>query len=192
MPGFEALIAAGWTEADLDWESAAEAAAAALAEGDRDRMRSEVARSVRIATENFSQRDPRLGTSLANHGAATICAGEAHLAGRTIEDALRAWRDCDAWVDRLALPRGARSSLFHMRMEQRHRPAYDALRRQPFAALVEEARSRLAGERPLRLVSEAGAAERLARWRRERPDGLEDSRKLLPAVVLLLCERGRR
>jgi hypothetical protein len=42
----------------------------------------------------------------------------------------------------------------------------------------------------LRLVSEAQAATRLARWRRERPDGLEDSRKLLAAVVLLLCERG--
>ncbi len=186
---FEQIVGAGWTEADIDWENAVEAALQCLANGDREGARTGFAHAVRIATANFADLDPRLGNSLANHGAALVEAGEEHLSGRTIADAVRVWQGCDAWVAKMTAPRAARSSLFHLRMEQRHRPTYEARWRVKWGELVEEARRQVAGPGRLMLVSEAVAAERLARWRRERPAMLNDTRKLMAAVLLLACRR---
>src|SRR5688572_14088490 len=51
---FEELAAAGWAEADLEWENAAEEALKFLASDDRTEARSMFARSVRVANEKFS------------------------------------------------------------------------------------------------------------------------------------------
>ena len=185
----EEIVGAGWMEADIAWERAAEAALQCIASGDRDGARREFARGVQIATANFTEPDPRLGSALANHGAALIDAGEARLSGRTIADAMRIWQGCDAWVAKMTAPRVARSSLFHLRMEQRHRQTYEARWRIKWNELVEEARRRVGGAGALMLVSEADAAERLDRWRRERPAMLNDTRKLMAAVLLLACRR---
>jgi hypothetical protein len=184
---FEALLAAGWTPEDIEWERAAEGGLAALAQHPPEGARARFGEAVRIATAAFRPDDPRLGTSLANHAAAMLSAGEGALAGRTIADARRIWRDCDAWIATLTPPRGARSSLYHLRIEQRHRVTYEARRRSEWAALVAEARAALAGVGPLAFVSAAEAGERLSRWRRERPAGLGDARKLMAAVTLLAC-----
>lgn len=186
---FEELAGAGWSEADMHWENTAEAGLQCLAEGDRETARTEFAHAVRIATANFVDPDPRLGNSLANHGAALVEFGDAHLSGRTVSDALRIWQSCDAWVARMTAPRVARSSLFHLRMELRHRATYEARWRVKWGELVEEARSEVIGDGRLALVSEAGAGQRLARWQRERPAMLNDTRKLMAAVLLLACRR---
>lgn len=181
------LLAAAWTQEDLDWENAAEGAMECFARGDSEEARSETARGVRIATDNFRDDDPRLGCSLANHGAALIAAGQGGQSGRTIADAIDVWRRCDGWVAGMTAPRSARSSLFHMRMEQRHRATYEARWRVKWGELVEEARGRVAGSGELVLVPPGEAAERLSRWRRERPAMLNDTRKLMAAAILLAC-----
>jgi hypothetical protein len=183
---FEELVAAGWRESDLEGEMASESAMEALASDDFDRARSEMARAVRIATANFTAGDPRLGAALANHGAALVAAGEAHVAGRAIADALGVWRNADGFIAKMTAPRVARSSLFHLRMEQRHRGTYEARWRVKWAELVEEARGRL-GSGGFSLIAAAEAAERLSRWRRERPTMLNDTRKLMAAVIVLAC-----
>ncbi len=182
-----ALFAAGWRPEDIAWEKAAETAMERLSAGDEEAARSEIASGVRIATANFAENDPRLGCSLANHGAALIASGRGEVSGRTIADAIGVWRRCDGWVAGMTAPRVARSSLFHMRMEQRHRPTYEARWRVKWAELVEEARGRVGASGEMALISAAEAAERLARWRRERPAMLNDTRKLMAAVILLMC-----
>ena len=186
----EELAGAGWAEADLDWETTAAEAMARLAASEAEAAQERFARLVRIATAEFATDDPRLGTSLANHGAALVAAGEAHLSGRTLKDAAAVWNGCDRWIARMTAPRVARSSLFHLRMELRHRPAYEARWRVKWAALAAEARGCIGPEGPIILISAAEAQERAERWERERPALLNDTRKLMAAVILLAGRRG--
>jgi hypothetical protein len=186
---FEELLAAGWRAEDLEWENLCEAALEHLAAGRLEDARQHLAHCVRIAHESFAEDDPRLGTSLFNHGAALIAAGEEKASGRTLADAAKVWERCDTWVAAMTAPRVARSSMFHMRMEQRHRATYEERWRVKWAELVAEARGQIEGSGPLRLVSAETAGERLGRWRRERPAMLNDTRKLMAAVLLLACER---
>jgi hypothetical protein len=183
------LVAAGWRESDLEWERAAESAVEHLAHGDVGGAADQIARSLRIANEDFSRDDPRLGASLANHGAALNATGEAHLSGRTIADALRTWREADSFIAKMTAPRVARSSLFHMRMEQRHRATYEERWRIKWAELAADARAQIGGDGQLTLIGTQEAAERLQRWQRERPAMLNDTRKLMAAVILLACRR---
>ena len=162
---------------------------AALADGRQQDAADCLARAVRTAHASFADNDPRLGTSLFNHGAALIAAGEEKASGRTLADATEIWRRADDWVAAMTAPRVARSSLFHMRMEQLHRATYEERWRVKWAELVAESRGRIAGSGPLRLVTPAEAAERLARWHRERPALLNDTRKLMAAALLLACVR---
>ncbi len=187
---FPELISAGWTPEDLEWEGKAEAGMACLATGDDFRAGERFANMVRIANEGFAADDPRLATSLANHGAALVASGQAGSSGLSIRDARRIWRDCEPWIARMTAPRVARSSLFHMRMEQRHRAEYEARWRVRWAELFEEARGRVGDDGSLELVTPAEAGERLARWRRERPAMLNDTRKLMAAAILLACIRS--
>jgi len=187
---FEQLASAGWREAHLEWEHASEAAMERLAANDVGGAGAKMAEAVRIANAGFAPDDPRLATSLANHGAALVHAGAANLSGRTLTDAVRIWQDCDSWIATMTAPRVARSSLFHLRMEQRHRPAYEARWRIKWAELAAEARERI-GAGAFTLIPAEQAGECLARWRRERPAMLNDTRKLMAAVFLLACGADR-
>jgi len=181
-----ALAAAGWSEADVAWENAIETAVVALAEGDVAAAGEGFAECVRIARD-FGEFDPRLGTSRANRAAVLSALGRGKAAGLLARDGRRAWQGCDGWVAAMTAPRTARSSLFHMRMEQRHRDAYEERWRVKWTAWVAEARVRLAGEGSLNLAKPADAVEALDRWRRERPAMLNDTRKLMAAAVLLVA-----
>lgn len=183
------LVSAGWTEADLDWENAIEAAVAALAAGNLVEVAQGFGKCVRIA-RTFGDVDPRLGTSCANRAAALVALGREDAAGLLARDARRAWDTCDGWVMAMTAPRTARSSLFHMRMEQRHRAAYEERWREKWAIWVTDARACLAGEGPLVLANPADALEALSRWQRERPAMLNDTRKLRAAVLLLVAGRN--
>jgi hypothetical protein len=182
------LAAAGWSAGDVDWEAALEAAVAALSIGDVETAGEGFAASVGIARA-FGEFDPRLGTSCANRAAFLTAAGRGEAAGLLVRDARAAWSGCDGWVAAMTAPRVARSSMFHMRMEQRHRDTYEERWRGKWTAWVAEVRGRLGAEGPLTLASPADAAEALARWRRERPAMLNDTRKLMAAAVLLVVER---
>jgi hypothetical protein len=181
------LLQAGWSEADLDWERTAERTAGAAARGDHALANDQAGEAVRIARASFEAIDPRLGTALANFG---LCLEQVSGKGggqRLFGEARDVWRASGPWIARLDAPRMARSSLFHMRMELRHRETYRARWQVRWREMAEEAKVRLGnlGASPGDL--EASAAEALARWRRERPALLNDTRKLMAATFLLLA-----
>ncbi len=180
-PGAEALARAGWRDEDLTWEHIQEAAAEALAEGKWDEAAAFWETGLELAREAFEDDDPRLAASLANRAVAARRGGEAAAAAALFDEALAVWARSGPWLEALEPERRARSSLFHLRMERKHPGGYDHHSLARYRALAEEGR---AATRAL----EDGAAPPpggLARWRRERPPGFTDLRKLLAAVALL-------
>lgn len=179
LPDAEALARAGWSDADLTWEQAQEAAAEALETGDWDEAAALWAAGLDLARATFEACDPRLATSLANHAVALQRTGSD--GAPLFDEALAVWARSGPWVLALAPERRARSSIYHLRLETRYPGGYDRHARTRHAALAEEGRAALealeAGGGPAR-----GAIER---WRRERPAGYVDVRKLLAAVLLL-------
>ena len=180
------LLSAGWSEADLSWEAAAEQTADAVAQQDYARAKDEAGRALQLARSEFETIDPRLGTSLANYGLCLHLSGDSGIAP-LLREASEVWRRADPWIARMDAPRVARSSLFHMRMEVRHRDTYRARWRERWKEIAAEARSRLVALDAPHDTLDASAAESLARWRRERPAMLNDTRKLMAAAFLLLA-----
>jgi hypothetical protein len=182
------LLEAGWSEADLQWEMAAEGTAETASRGDYVLAKDRAGVAVQIARENFEPMDPRLGTALANFG---IClnqaAGKDGGGARLFGEALQVWRASGPWIARMDAPRMARSSLFHMRMELLHRDTYRAQWQVRWREMSEEATERLAALSPSPTDLGSSALAALARWRRERPAMLNDTRKLMAAVYLLLA-----
>lgn len=113
-------------------------------------------------------------------------AGQFGRASRHYALARRLWADVPDILDDLEFRPRVRSSLFHLRMESRHRETYEANMRARIANFVNEAGQVLE-------AAEEGAPSphRLYdRWRGERPAVFDDSRKLLGAA-LLICARKR-
>ena len=176
-----AAAAAGWTALDLAWEAKMEEAGTCFASGDRDAAAALWRESLGLARRDFETTDPRLGTSLANAALAARQAGDGTSAQSLFAEARRIWDASSFWVDALAPERRARSSLFHLRMEARHRETYDAQFRNRLHRFGEEARESL---RALE-AGEPSPHRGLARWRAEKPARYGDSRKFLAACLLL-------
>ena len=187
---FQDLIAAGWSEADLEWERLTEAAVSALAAGRNDEAFEGFGAALRLARTKLAKDDPRLATSLSNHAAAMVAAGEGAMTGQVRASALQAWSDCERWIGAMTAPRTARSSLFHLRMERLHRPAYEERWRVKGRELLAGVRAEIGTMENLVLVDAVTAGERLSRWQRERPVGLNDPRKLLGTVILLVARHS--
>ncbi len=181
------LIVAGWARNDLDWENEAAAHCAALARGSEAEAEALAHSGACLlrAREAFARDDPRFATSLANHAAGLARRGDAVASGLWRE-ARDAWPRCKSWISCMSAPRVARSSLFHMRMEQRHRDTYEERWRLKWRDMAEEAGARLLAADPAVPVDPAAAAATLARWQRECPAMLNDTRKLMAATLLLL------
>ena len=74
--------------------------------------------------DGFGVDDPRRAASLSNHGLGLLAAGDAGSAREAFEAALAAWDRGLVWTESMTLPQPARSSLFHQRMEARHRESF--------------------------------------------------------------------
>ena len=181
------LLSAGWTEADPAWEATTERAAEAAAQGNHERAKTEAGHALQLARADFDPGDPRLGTSLANYGVCLRLAGDAGSHEALFREALEVWRRADAWIARMDAPRVARSSLFHMRMEARHREIYRERWLKLWKEIADEATAKVAALSDTSYLQAAAAADALARWRRERPAMLNDTRKLMAAAFLLLA-----
>lgn len=181
LPDAEALARAGWSDAELTWEQAQEAAAEALAAGDWPQAISLWTVGLELARATFGAGDPRLATSLANQAVALRRSGDDGAAGPLFDEALAVWARSGPWVLALEPERRARSSTFHLRLETRHAGDYRRRTRARYAALAEEGRAAVEALRDGR----AAARGALARWRGERPAGYVDARRLLAAVLLL-------
>jgi hypothetical protein len=185
-PDAEALARAGWSEEELTWELVQETAAEALMADDWKQAVSLWAFGLDLARTTFDASDPRLATSLANQAAALRRAGEDAAADALFDEALAVWACSGPWVLALAPERRARSSTFHLRLETRHPGGYDQHARARHTALAEEGRA------AAQALKDGGQSSRgaLARWRKERPAGYVDARKLLAAVLLLADREG--
>lgn len=181
------LVKAGWRESDLAWENAAAACLRHMAGGHADAAMEASALALRLARDSFGPEDPRLGTSLANHGTCLRIAGKDTAVASLVTEAEAVWARSADWVARMTAPRVARSSMFHMRMEQLHRDTYEERWRSKWEELAAEGRARVS---TLAYTDEAPNAAQaraaLARWQRQRPAMLNDTRKLLGAVILLI------
>ncbi len=179
-PDAEALARAGWSDEDLTWEQIQVAAAEAQAEGDSTTAAEFWDAGLGLARDAFPEDDPRLAASLSNVAAAKRLAGDMDAAAPLIGEALAVWGRCEPWIAALEPERRARSSLFHLRLESKHRGGYDHHSVARYRELAAEGRTRCDALRGGTGQSKVD----LERWRRERPEGYTDGRKLLAAVVL--------
>lgn len=175
------VIQAGWRPYDLEWEHSTEEAIACAAAGDVEAAKRAASQALRVARASFLTEDSRLGTAVANFGWCLARGGDPEAGNALAREAWQLWSHSDLWIMELRAERVARSSLFHMRMEQRHRAVYEARWRERWTELAGEARGRLAGK-----AAPVEPVDALTRWRRERPAMLNDTRKLMAAAVLLL------
>ena len=181
------LLQAGWSEADLAWEATAERTAEAVAREDHTKAKGSAGEALQLARANFASNDPRLGTSLANYGMCLSLSGRSEDSMFLFREGLDVWRQSPGWIAHMEAPRMARSSLFHMRMEARHRSTYRARWQERWREIAAEATARSEALIVSPGVRVATAADAFARWRRERPAMLNDTRKLMAAAFLLLA-----
>lgn len=185
------LLNAGWREVDLAWEVVAERAADAAAQDNYVLAKDETGRALQLARTAFEPIDPRLGTSLANYGLCLSLSGHSGTVAPLFREALDVWHRAAPWIARMDAPRVARSSLFHMRMEALHRDTYRARWQERWQEMADEAKARILALNAGHCALGITALESLARWRRERPAMLNDTRKLMAASFLLLAPEAR-
>lgn len=181
-----ALERAGWTNAEVVWEQIQVAAAECERAGNY-REASELWRgAMETAREHLPPGDLRVATSMTNVAVGERRAGGAPAADRMLDEALALWDAGERWVESLRPTALARSSTFHLRLLAKHPGGYDRFPRERYRALAKEGRAILSARRDC-LPDER---DRLERWRRERPDGFNDWRKLLGAVLLIASDGG--
>jgi tetratricopeptide (TPR) repeat protein len=89
----------------------------------------------RVAQE-FDEYDPRLAGSLNNLAIAFRIKKDFEQAARCYRNALENWGSASHWIDRMRLTQRARSSLFHLRLESKHRNKYDNIARRNYQKLL--------------------------------------------------------
>ncbi len=175
-----ALARAGWRPSDLVWEELSEAGLLAEREG-RAQAAACWAEALRLARESFSADDPRLAGSLTNRAVTLARAGDGAAARRLFDEAVQVWSAARSWLLGMALDNPARSSIFHLRMQLRHAEVYDRRERETWLARLEAARAVTRAH----AAGEAVDFDGLSIWRREKPEGYTEPRKLLAATTLL-------
>ena len=180
------LEQAGWTNAELIWEQIQEAAAECEVAGTHSEAVDLRRGALELAREHLGSGDLRVATSVANVALAERKAGDASASTRMLDEALALWDAGESWIESLKPATMARSSTFHLRLQAKHPGAYDRFPRERYRILATQGRAVLAARRD-GLPDESG---RFERWRRERPDGFNDWRKLLGAVLLIASDAG--
>jgi tetratricopeptide (TPR) repeat protein len=86
--------------------------------------------------QGFDDCDPRLAGSLNNLAVAFRINKDFKQAERCYRNALENWESAVDWVDRMQVGQRARSSLFHLRLESKHRKKYDNMARRNYQKLL--------------------------------------------------------
>ena len=180
------LEQAGWTNAEVIWEQIQEAAAECALAGTHSEAADLWRGGLELAREHLASGDPRVATSVANVALAERKSGNATASNRMLDEALALWDAGEPWIESLKPASMARSSTFHLRLQAKHPGGYDRFPRERYRTLAMKGRVILAARRD-GLPDECG---RFDRWRRERPDGFTDWRKLLGAVLLIASDAG--
>ena len=177
---------AGWSNAEVIWEQIQETAARCERAGDRAEAAELWRGGLELVREQLPPADLRVAASVANVAVAERRAGDEPAALRLFDEALSLWDGGEAWVESLAPDSMARSSTFHLRLRTRHPGGYDHGPRERYRALAAEGRTVVEARREGR----PDETDRLSRWRRERPEGFNDWRRLLGAVLLIAPDAG--
>ncbi len=176
-----AALKAGWRTADLNWERLQEEANLRYRSGDTARAVKLWRRAGWIGLWRFRVSDPRRATTLANLALADRRAGREARARRRYAKARRIWGEVDSFIAAMQIAPRARSSLFHLRMEAKHRDTYQQNMRIRMTAFARETAEALAAlER-----AEPVTCRLYERWRGEKPAVFDDTRKLLAAALLV-------
>lgn len=109
---------------EIEWMDLTVAASSALRSGHKQQALS-AWRSAHALSDQFPENDPRHATSVNNLAVAYHLNADLSQAERTFNRAMSLWRSAEKWTACMQLPARARSSLFHLRLEQRHREHYD-------------------------------------------------------------------
>ena len=173
------LIDAGWTPEELYWE---ELSATCLALAGKPQAEQYWREAARVAPETFAADDPRRAASLAN-----LALVEPAEAPRLLAEALALWQGSNGWLNSLRPERRARSSLFHFRLQSKHRGGYDHWSHRRYRLLHGEGLRRLTARAGGGLVED----ESYATWRGKRPATFDDARRLTAAVYLIAPDRTR-
>ena len=180
------LERAGWTNAEVIWEQIQETAAESERAGDCAEASELWRGALELAREHLPAGDLRVATSVANVAVAERRTGDAVAARCMLDEALALWDAGEQWIESLKPAAMARSSTFHLRLQSRHRGGYDRFPRERYRTLAREGRAVLVARRN-GLTDES---DRIGRWRRDRPAGFNDWRKLLGAVLLIAADGG--
>jgi hypothetical protein len=171
------LVAAGWTPEELYWE---ELSATALALAGKPEAEQYWREAARAAPEIFAEDDPRRATGLAN-----LALVEPARAAELLSEAVALWQGSERWLLSLRPERRARSSLFHLRLQSKHRGGYDHWSHQRYRQLHGEGLQRLMARASGGLVED----EDYRTWRGKRPVTFDDARRLTAAVYLIAPNR---
>ena len=176
--------------ADRRWEARALEGLAAFRAGRIDAAYA-AWRSAAAIARAFDDDDPRRAASRTHLALCHAAGGDARKARRAFRRSLRAWGAAEAWVARMALPQRARSSGFHLRLEAKHRPSYDALARVELAKLLGAGRAAALaggahlGRDPAAALEEAQALRATGLGRRD-----ADQAPICRALAALRAEAG--
>ncbi len=122
---------------DLDalWVSYNEEALSAFFQG-RHVMAIELWDKAHALTRNFEHDDPRLACSLNNRSVGFRFIEELKKAEQGYRRAKHLWSKAVDWIADMEVQRRARSSLFHLRLEQKHRVQYDHFARLQYQKIL--------------------------------------------------------
>jgi len=177
-----AARAAGWARSDVLWERLMEDGNTSYLAGEIARARSLFRRADLLSRFAFRKTDLRRATAAANLALLAMRDGRHERARRHQRRAIKIWKHAPEEIAALYIGPRARSSLYHLRMEVRHRETFHnnlRARFSRFAGETEEALHCLTDPLPL--------PHRFhARWLGERPGFHDDTRKFLAACLLII------
>lgn len=178
----KAARAAGWSRADLVWERLLEAGNLCWVEGAKDRATFRFRQADLLARVCFKRTDLRRATSLANLSLVAMQAHQPRRADRHQCAALEIWQAAAAQIQAMEIAPRSRSSLFHLRMEVKHRTTFHDNLRRRFSNFAAET------EATLRMLTSPAPSQHrhFARWRGERPNVYDDTRKVMAACLLII------
>ena len=173
---------AGWAHADLAWERLMESANQNWVDGNRRQSAWLFWQADLMARIYFGKTDLRRATTAANRAIMEHTKGHHKQAVKYQRIATKIWLTASqSIVDMKVSPR-SRSSLFHLRMETLHRDTFHNNMRLRFDRFAAETQETLRD-----LLNDKGTKHRhFSRWRGERPNVYDDTRKILGACLLII------
>lgn len=125
---------------EWEWEALAVAALDVYQNGQAAQARHLWTRAWETSS-SFEPDDPRRAASANNRALGCLIAGEHEKAAAGFAEAAALWDKAVSWTERMTVGPIARSSLFHLRMAERHKAAFTTVRRSRLRELLEGAQA---------------------------------------------------